>query len=481
VTHDRVASESPSNDSNDYQARLGAETWIYRDCLNVHDLPEIFHYWSNKYVRPQLEAFGFSTPGELFRNCLEEHCERRTGSAPRFLSIGSGNCDLEIEMASILCAKRHTDFVIDCLDLNPAMLERGCSSAASNGVGGRIQFIQGDVNEWEPAHEYDAVIANQSLHHVLKLERLFEGIRKALKPGGRFVISDMIGRNGHQLWPEALSIAHEFWRKLPPSYRFNRQLNRYEELYKNHDCSNESFEGIRAQDILPLLLERFHFHFFMGFANVIDPFVGRSFGHGFDPARQWDRDFINAVHVRDEKEINLGRIKPTHMLAIVAGEPGMPMISREPLSPQFCVRAPAAGAPELPYIGNPNSYDWGAWPHSAQSELKVACQRLADAENRIEQLHSELEKRAAWVRKTEQEFEERTAYARMLEKESEQLNSELEKRAAWVRKTEQEFEERTAYARRLEKELVERNSWAMLLSRGKPRRLLRKLYNLIRR
>jgi flagellar motor protein MotB len=102
-------------------------------------------------------------------------------------------------------------------------------------------------------------------------------------------------------------------------------------------------------------------------------------------------------------------------------------------------------------------------------------------EKESEQLNSELEKRAAWVRKTEQEFEERTAYARMLEKESEQLNSEPEKRAAWVRKTEQEFEERTAYARRLEKELVERNSWAMLLSRGKPRRLLRKLYNLIRR
>ena len=81
----------------------------------------------------------------------------------------------------------------------------------------------------------------------------------------------MIGRNGHQLWPEALEIVHEFWRQLPERYRYNRALKRYEELYENWDCSLESFEGIRAQDILPLLLEYFHFQLFVGCGNVIDP------------------------------------------------------------------------------------------------------------------------------------------------------------------------------------------------------------------
>ena len=45
-----------------------------------------------------------------------------------------------------------------------------------------------------------------------------------------------------------------------------------------------SFEGIRAQDILPLLVERFTFDEFIGFGNVIDPFVDRSFGPNFDIA-----------------------------------------------------------------------------------------------------------------------------------------------------------------------------------------------------
>jgi hypothetical protein len=98
---------------------------------------------------------------------------------------------------------------------------------------------------------------------------------------------------------------------------FNTILNRYEELYENWDCSKESFEGIRSQDILPLLLGNFHFQLFVGFANVIDPFTDRAFGHNFDMRKPWDRAFIDQVHARDEQEMIAGRIKPTHMTAVV--------------------------------------------------------------------------------------------------------------------------------------------------------------------
>src|SRR5688500_964645 len=35
-------------------------------------------------------------------------------------------------------------------------------------------------------------------------------------------------------------------------------LKRHEELYENGDCNTEGFVGVRAQDILPLLLARFN-------------------------------------------------------------------------------------------------------------------------------------------------------------------------------------------------------------------------------
>ena len=323
-----------------YDARLAWEKGFYEDQVNVHDLPDIFHYWSDGKVRPKLEVFGFSGPLGMFDKYLEEHCAFDKNRAVRFVSVGSGNCDLEIGMAQSLTSKGRQNFVIDCLDLNPAMLERGRAAAAENGLADRLCFVEADFNEWQPAREYDAVIANQALHHVVNLEGLFGRIRTALAPCGRFLISDMIGRNGHQLWPEALKIVHEFWRQLPDRYRYNRALNRYEKLYENWDCSRESFEGIRAQDILPLLLEYFHFEFFFGCGNVIDPFVGRAFGHNFDPKEAWDREFIDRVHLRDEQEMAAGRIKPTHMFAVVGNDRDQPTLFTEPLSPEFCVRRP---------------------------------------------------------------------------------------------------------------------------------------------
>jgi hypothetical protein len=279
----------------------------------------------------------------------------------------------------------------------------------------------------------------------LNLEGLFGQIKSCLKPHGSFIISDIIGRNGHLRWPEALDIVHEFWRKLPPSYRFNPLLNRYEELYENWDCSTEGFEGIRSQDILPLLVANFHFQLFVGFANVIDLFTDRAFGHNFDVKKAWDRAFIDQVHERDEQEMIAGHIKPTHMVAVVGNDPGAPALFHEPLGPEFCVRPTHESQAPLTQTQK-DPYEWRSWPHSAQDELEIACRRLRDAEDRVQQrivvvkeLTEELEVRTAWALRLDKEFEERTAWALRLDKElaeqralAEELNRELN-RLAWAR------------------------------------------------
>ncbi len=447
------AAEHFQNES--YRARVAAEKGIYEYCLKVHDLPQIFHYWSNKYIRPKLEAFGFSTPNDMFKKYLWEQALGRPQEALRFASIGAGNCDLEVTLASHLISKGRSDFVIDCLELNPAMIERGRAAAASQGVEEQIHFVEADFNQWAPAQEYDAVLANQALHHVLNLEGLFGQIKSCLKPRGSFIISDIIGRNGHLRWPEALDIVHEFWRKLPPSYRFNTILNRYEELYENWDCSKESFEGIRSQDILPLLLANFHFQLFVGFANVIDPFTDRAFGHNFDMREPWDRAFIDQVHARDEQEMIAGRIKPTHMMAVVGNDPDTPALFHEPLCPEFCVRPTHAPAREIE-LATKDAYEWHSWPHSPQDELEIACRRLREAEDRIEE-------RTAVAKELTKEVEERTAWALRLEKE-------LEERTDWALRLDKELAEQTARAQELNRRL-EQLAWARGLDR-----LARKVY-----
>jgi SAM-dependent methyltransferase len=451
---------------NDYAARLAAENRLYRDDIDVHSLPEVFHYWSNRYVRPKLEAFGFSTPEGMFRKYLGELFERHPDGPKRMVSFGSGNCNMEIELASHLRARGNADFIIDCVDLNPAMLERGRASAAGHELSAHLSFVQADFNAWSPEHEYDAVIANQALHHVLKLEDLFAHIRSSLKPHGLLIVSELVGRNGHQRFPEALAIVHEFWRRLPPSYRFNRQLQRYEELYINYDCSIDGFEGIRAQDILPLLLKNFHFQVFIGFANVIEPFVDRGFGYNFDAQSPWDRNFIDAVHRRDEQEFAAGHLKPTHILAVLSNDTSVPTLCHPPLTPEFSVRNPAQTGAQQDSSDDP--YEWRSWPHNAQSELEIACQRLNDAYQKLQEAETESDKRGDMVVKLMADVEERTNWAlqlnqeidhwKALDRHLDQVNQELEDRTAWALNLKAQLET-------LSVQFEERTNWALDLDR----------------
>lgn len=328
----------------DYESRIAAEIKTFTDDVVVHELPPIFHYWSNKYLLPKIEAFGFRHPDDFF---VKQLAARMTESGHvgdhQFISIGAGNCDTEVRVAKALLADGFDSFSIECLELNPAMLERGRAYAQEQGVARHVHPIAGDFNQWTPDKPYHAVMANQSLHHVLNLEGLFDAVRDAIRPtNGTLVTSDMIGRNGHLRWPEALAIVEEYWRRLAPRYRYDWQLRRQEDAFVNWDCSIEGFEGIRAQDILPLLTQRFHFDLFVPFANVISPFIDRSFGPNFDVDSAEDRALIDEIHARDEQEILAGTIKPTQMFAVLSLDHTRAMRTISELTPQSCIRNPDA-------------------------------------------------------------------------------------------------------------------------------------------
>lgn len=301
---------------SEYERRMREEVARFEGELHINDLPPIFHYWSNTHLRPMLESFGFSHPEDFYALNIQRRAA--SGRATRILSIGAGNCDTEVGIAKLLLERGFTNWSMTCLDITAAMLERGSAMAQKEAVADHFEFVAADFNSWPgmPAR-FDLVVANQCLHHVVDLERLFDNIPRWLHDGGVLVTSDMIGRNGHQRWPEARALVDRFWTELPASYRFNRQLRRQEDRFLDWDCAIEGFEGIRSQDILPLLCERFGFELFLGFGNVVDPFTDRSFGWNFQADGAWDRDFIDRVHACDEAEMDAGRITPTHMFAVV--------------------------------------------------------------------------------------------------------------------------------------------------------------------
>ena len=320
-----------------YAAKIAAERATFDDQAEIHELPAIFHYWSNKYLRPMLEEYGFSNPDQFFVKYLLEAANRTGSARPKFLSVGSGNCDTEVRLAVQLKHAGMTNFSIECLELSPPMLARGRLDAQAQGVAEHMVFTSSDFNRWQAAHGYDAVIANQSLHHVMELEHLFDAIKLALLPAGFFITSDMIGRNGHMRWPESLTVVQRFWQELPESYRYNRQLRRHEATYKNWDCSSEGFEGIRAQDVLPELIKRFNFKLFIAASSVVDIFIDRSFGHHFEVSKPWDLDFVDRLHACDEQALLSGELTPTRLLAVMSLTEESGQFSRG-LTPEKCVR-----------------------------------------------------------------------------------------------------------------------------------------------
>ncbi|MCA1825610.1 MAG: trans-aconitate 2-methyltransferase [Myxococcales bacterium] len=330
-----------------YAEKIEQEIANYRHVENVHDLPAIFHYWSNKHLLPKMKSLGLDGI-EATYVAYARRAAPPDGSELRILSVGAGNCDSEIAVAGMLAKTGFTRFRVDCLDVNPFMLKRGAEAAAAAGQGSRFRFIESDVNHWTIAERYHLVIANQSLHHFVDLEVLFDKIAQALDPEGFFVSSDMIGRNGHMRWPEALEQIQRLWTLLDDRHRYNHQLKRLEPVYENWDCSKEGFEGIRAQDVLPLLMRRFQFDLFFGFGNLIDIFTDRGFGHNFDPNDPRDCAFIDYVTFLDDYLIERGLLSPTHMIAAMTSTArGRPRVYKH-LTPEFCLRRERLDTPPEP-------------------------------------------------------------------------------------------------------------------------------------
>jgi SAM-dependent methyltransferase len=325
-----------------YRARLLIEQACYASIEQVHDLPPIHGYWANRHLIPLLQSFGVEGVEHFFVDQVGQALgPPQDAGQTKILSLGSGNCDFEVVLAKRLASMGYNQFRIDCMDINPAMLARGVKAAESAGVGRYVAPLHADFNRWEGnSLGYRVVLANQALHHVVNLEGLFDAVRRTIGTQGAFVISDMIGRNGHMRWPEALEIVQRLWAELPSAYRIDRLKGAVIKDFENVDYSRGGFEGIRAQDILPLLIERFGFRLFIPFANVIDVFVDRVIGPNFNPDREWDRNFIDRVHAVDAEALRCGRIKPTHLMATMTADRTVATRFPQGLSPAACVRFP---------------------------------------------------------------------------------------------------------------------------------------------
>lgn len=291
-----------------YEEKLKREVQIYENQQVIHNLPPNHHTYTSRAIDEPL----FKLTGS--RNFYDWCASEVDGLAERLsrkiygLSIGCGNGDSELEVLSRVKNKHLVEFT--GVDINPVMIDRAKKLAAEKGFD-MLNFMEGDFNSLKLNKKYDFFFANHSLHHVIELENLFEAIEKYSNDEMIFLINDMIGRNGHKLWDGTKEVVDNVWSLIDKKYKLNAYTKQYDKNVMNIDCSQEGFEGIRAQDILPLLLHYFDADIYLPFSATVSRFIDRVYGHNFNINDKKDLSLITSIIEIDLEILAKGQLAAT--------------------------------------------------------------------------------------------------------------------------------------------------------------------------
>jgi len=324
----------PTHDA-EYLNRVHHELESYKEETPSLSIPPIFSYWASKFLTARLtNVMGTGGIEEYFASQMSNFMKR--GEPNNIASIGCGDCISEIKIAELLLEDASVDFKFYCYDISKHTLDRAHNQICAKNLSDHFVLVEQDLNRIDLTIRFNAIMANHSLHHFQNLENIFQAVKSSLVDDGGFVVSDMIGRNGHMRWPEAMEIIEAVWAKCPDRYKYNHLLHRFEKNYDNWDCSIGNFEGIRSQDILPLLYKYFHFSKFVAFGNIPDIFIDRTFGPNLR-VDAMDCEFIDSLEELNTKLINDGIIKPTHMFGVLLKNETVTQ-SDMGWAPEYCIR-----------------------------------------------------------------------------------------------------------------------------------------------
>ena len=237
---------------------------------------------------------------------------------------------------------------IICMDFNPALMQSAREIAQARGLGESIRFETFDCNRPFERPSQDIIIVNQFFHHVTELETFCRSLRSSLAADGVLLSSDIIGRNGHQLWPDVEANVQDVWAKLMPAQQFDRHFGKRLSRYQPIDHAAYSNEGVRAQDVVSCLLAEFDFELFFTFGAAIVPFIERRIGFNFAPENDLDRAVIDGVQAVDSEAIAEGRYPTANMIAALRHKGRAPQPCYAPLSPQRHVELTRQQQAKLP-------------------------------------------------------------------------------------------------------------------------------------
>lgn len=175
----------------------------------------------------------------------------------KILSLGSGSCAHEIELAS------YPNFSeITCVDINQANLDLGASIANKKGLK-NLKFLCADVNLYDlPQNYYDLVIFNDSLHHFQNVENLLSTkIKDCLHSNGKLIIHEFVGPKRMQFPAKQIKAVNVALQLIDKKYRKRFKTNFIKSKFYGSGILRvimaDPSECIDSNNILPAIHKHF--------------------------------------------------------------------------------------------------------------------------------------------------------------------------------------------------------------------------------
>ena len=227
----------------------------------------------------------------------------------RALVLGCGSGWLERAIA-----KRGRFRSIVACDFAAETVSRASRAAEEEGLSSIDYMVLDLENQELPAGPFDAVIANDVLHHITGLEPLYTRIHGALAPGGKLVFNEYVGPNRFQYSDAHMATVNRYLRLLPDRLRWDpiggKVLWKRDRVDPAQLAIDDPTEAVRSEDVLPLARRFFRvekeYVYGGGLLNPLLFGIVTNFRAG-DP---WDDMLMSRLCAAEERLTEAGELEP---------------------------------------------------------------------------------------------------------------------------------------------------------------------------
>lgn len=269
-----------------------ATTFWDREVVQPQHSSWLHEWWLREYANTLIGGDMPLWPMDWFQRWLGGRTFERA------LTIGCGTGALERDLVRRNLVRR-----IDAFDGSLTSLAIARKQAAEEGMQSRIRYFAADFNAPAfPRATYDLVLFQESAHHVLRLEKLFRAVLRALKPDGLVYMDEYVGPSRFE-WNDAL---------MEPYRRLYASIDPELRTVAHLDCPvmiDDPSEAVRSSEIEPLLKVGFDI-------AARRPYGGNLLSVIYPVLRRLPDDLRDELIAEEQRWLNAGA--PTFSVVIVA-------------------------------------------------------------------------------------------------------------------------------------------------------------------